>query len=342
MGSITDKLISQNKISPPNFIKNNVHFEVQMGSVAYGCSNDHSDIDIYGFCIPPKDVIFPHLKGIIHGFGRQVQEFNQFQQHHIKCDEKEYDISIFNIVRYFQLAFENIPNVLDSLFVPRRCILHSTLVGEKIRENRHLFLSKKAFYSMKGYAYSQLKKAKEKYAVSFVEFCQKYNFPLTLTNEELNESGLNVDIIKNGHFLISKIEQSGPRTKRLESIAKFGFDPKFLYHVVRLVLQAEQILMECDLDLEKNKEQLKAVRRGEWSLIQIEEFFTDKEKQLESLYVTSTTRYSPDEQIIKSLLLECLGMHYENLNDCIVDVDMSVTALREIQKITDSVLSIIK
>ena len=71
MGSITDKLISQNKISPPNFLKNNVHYECAMGSTAYGCSTDHSDIDIYGFCIPPKDVIFPHLKGIIQGYGRK-------------------------------------------------------------------------------------------------------------------------------------------------------------------------------------------------------------------------------------------------------------------------------
>lgn len=47
-----------------------------------------SDVDIYGFTIPPKNIVFPHLDGYIHGFGKQPEQFEQFIQHHINVEEK--------------------------------------------------------------------------------------------------------------------------------------------------------------------------------------------------------------------------------------------------------------
>ena len=70
--------------SAPRFIRNNIHYEVIMGSFAYGVTSDTSDMDVYGFCIPPKDMIFPHLRGEIQGFGKKDKKrFEQFQQHKI-------------------------------------------------------------------------------------------------------------------------------------------------------------------------------------------------------------------------------------------------------------------
>ena len=53
---------------------------------------------------------------------------------------------------------ENNPNIIDSLFTPATCVLHSTRVGNLVRENRRLFLHKGAWPKFKGYAYSQLHK----------------------------------------------------------------------------------------------------------------------------------------------------------------------------------------
>lgn len=135
-------------------------YATYMGSVAYGVSDLGSDVDIYGFCIPPKELIFPHLGGEIPGFGAQIQRFEQWQQHHIKdvSTEKEYDFSIFSIVKYCQLCMENNPNMIDSLFTPRTCIIHSTAISEHLRENRKFFLHKGAYHKFKGYAYSQMHK----------------------------------------------------------------------------------------------------------------------------------------------------------------------------------------
>jgi predicted nucleotidyltransferase len=131
-----------------------------MGSVAYGVSSDTSDVDVYGFCIPPKDVVFPHLAGEIFGFGKQKKRFDQYQQHHVKDQEtsKMFDLSIYSIVRYFHLCMDNNPNMIDSLFTPRSCVLHTTSIGEMVRERRKDFLHKGSWHRFKGYAYSQLHK----------------------------------------------------------------------------------------------------------------------------------------------------------------------------------------
>ena len=50
---------------PPRWLPENLHYETIMGSTAYGISTEGSDWDIYGFAIPPRDNIFPHLQGEI-------------------------------------------------------------------------------------------------------------------------------------------------------------------------------------------------------------------------------------------------------------------------------------
>lgn len=281
MSSIVENITHKQLITPPNFIKNSIQYEVMMGSVAYGVSSNTSDIDIYGFCIPPKHIIFPHLNGEIVGFGNQIKRFEQYQQHHIKniSEKKEYDITIYSIIKYFQLCMENNPNMIDSLFVPRRCIIHITQIGEYLREHRKEFLHKGSWFKFKGYAYSMVHKMKNK-------------------NPEVG-------------------------SKRYEDIQKHGFDTKYAYHLVRLLNEVEQILIEGDLDLERNREQLKPIRNGEWSSNQIIQYFEFKEKTLEELYTKSSLRHSPDENKIKNILLNCLEMYFGNL-DTIIKTDINI------------------
>jgi len=339
MGSIVDKLMKKQLINPPAHMKSNVHYEVLMGSVAYGCSNDTSDMDIYGFSIPYKDMIFPHLTGYIYGFGKQPIRFEQFQIHHImdKEEGKEYDLNIHSIIKYFQLCMQNNPNMIDSLFVPRRCILHSTQIGEHVRENRKLFLHKGAWHRFKGYAYSQLNKMQSKKILPFIKECEKHKIdPLTFNAKEVDDkyplSEVNY-VIK----LFLELTNGGKQklTKRLPDIIKHGYDVKFAYHVVRLLNEVEQIMTEHDLDLERNREQLKSIRRGDWNKETIVQYFEDKEKSLEDLYTKCDLQHSPDENKIKKLLLECLEMHFGNLSK-VISIDGSIeTYITQLENIIE-------
>lgn len=143
--SITKKLIKENLFKVEQPFVGDVIYEVIMGSFAYGVSNNTSDIDVYGVCIPPQEYVFPHTTGYIQGFGPKPQNFHNAQQHHILSSEKEYDISIYSIVSYFNLCAENNPNMIDSLFVPERCITEINSIGKVMRENRKLFLHKGSY-----------------------------------------------------------------------------------------------------------------------------------------------------------------------------------------------------
>ena len=288
------KLRSANVIHPPRWLVDNTCYLTVMGSVSYGVSGESSDVDIYGFCVPPKDLVFPHLAGEIPGFGRQIQRFDQWQQHHVQPPdgrELTYDFQVFGIVRYFQLCMECNPNMIDSLFTPRRCVQHSTQLGEMVREHRKLFLHKGAWHKFRGYAYSQMHKIK------------------------------------------GKVNSSNP--DRAETITKFGYDVKFAYHVVRLLDEIEQIMVEQDLDLERNREQLKAIRRGEWTLEQIERHFEAKERTLENTYAASSLRHSPDEAAIKELLMNCLEMHFGSVADAMRREPSVERLIRDIRDVLD-------
>jgi predicted nucleotidyltransferase len=179
MSSITQKLNDSGLINPPSFLASNLHYEVMMGSVAYGVSSDVSDLDAYGFCIPSKEILFPHLAGYIEGFGKNKRVFENYVQHGIIREDKQQtvDLCIYNITKYFQLCMENNPNMIDSLFVPQNCILHITSVGNLVRENRKKFLHKGCWHKFKGYAYSQLHKMSSKNPIGKrKEIVEKYGF----------------------------------------------------------------------------------------------------------------------------------------------------------------------
>ena len=159
---LLEKLEKQELISAPKWLTSNTLYLTIMGSMAYGVNNDDSDLDIYGFCAPPKNVVFPHTAGVIKGFGNQGEQFEQWQQHHIKSldGKTEYDFAVYNIVKYFDLCMANNPNMLDSLFTPDNCVVHRTKVSDIVRENRRMFLHKGAWHKYKGYAFAQMKKIK--------------------------------------------------------------------------------------------------------------------------------------------------------------------------------------
>lgn len=297
-------LVQQKLITPPAWLIDNVHYLTIMGSVAYGVAdtNDEhqtSDFDVYGFCIPPKDIVFPHTAGAIWGFGKYKEgmpksHFGVYQQHHVHDDSarggkgRDYDLQVYNIVKYVQLCSECNPNMIDSLFTPEVCVLHATQVGQLLREHRKKFLHQGICERFKGYAYAQIHKMQTK--------------------------------------------DPEPGGKRAQLREKYGMDTKFAYHTVRLLNEAEQLLLEGDLDLQRNREMLKSIRRGEWTLEQVLEYFEKKRIDLETAKTKSTLPPVADESAIRDLLLRALEMHYGSLDGCIRVPGRAEDLLRQIRE----------
>ena len=299
-------LVRQKLIAPPHWLADNLHYLTIMGSVAYGVADikevEQSDFDLYGFCIPPREVVFPHTAGAVWGFGRYKDgmpkgHFGVYQKHHVFDPTarggkgRTYDLQVYNVVKYVQLCMECNPNLIDSLFTPETCVLHCTQVGHLLRENRKKFLHQGICDRFKGYAYAQVHKMQTK--------------------------------------------QPEPGSKRARLVQEHGFDSKFAYHVVRLLNEAEQLLLEGDLDLQRNREQLKSIRRGEWTQQQILDYFEKKRIDLETARSRSTLPPAPDESAIRDLLLRCLEAHYGSLDGCVAVPGRAEQLLREIRELIE-------
>lgn len=302
MAKVIADLQKRGMIQPPSWMADNTHYLTIMGSHAYGVADTSvkekiPDYDVYGFAIPPKALIFKHLTGHIPGFGPEPQGFDQYQQHHILDKEalggkgKEWDFSIFNIVKFFELCRENNPNMIDSLFTPENCVIHCTQIGRLVRDNRRLFLSKLCWKKFRGYAASQLHKMNDK----------------------------------------------NPIGGRLEIVEKHGYDVKFAYHVIRLFDEAEQIMMEGDIDLQRAKDVMKAIRRGDWTAEQVRDWAQEKDKALEVLYTTCKLPERPPVEPLRQLLLNCLEQHYGSLQDCVAQSGWAEQALKDIDQVLNMV-----
>lgn len=303
MASNTQKLMERGLIGDaPQWLKTNVHYETIMGSHAYGVADTSvrdkmPDFDVYGFAVPPKAMIFKHLTGWIPGFGPDPPGFEQWQKHHIMDEDayggkgQEWDVSIFGIVKYFELLRGNNPNMIDSLFTPENCVVHCTAVGRMVRDSRRLFLSKLCWKKFRGYAHSQLKKMNDK----------------------------------------------NPIGTRKEIIEKHGYDVKFAYHILRLFDEVEQILLEGELDLQRAREPMKAIRRGDWKADEIRNWVMEKEMALETAYVNCKLPERPPVEPLRQLLYNCLEEHYGTLDGCVEQLGWAESSLKDIDELLSKV-----
>lgn len=292
MTSYIKKLSEKKLLTLPNKIKEGLIYEVIMGSMAYGVSKDNSDMDLYAIAIPPKKEVFPHLDGYIDDFGAKPKKFEVFQKHRIIDGKQNFDISIYSIIKYFNLVLDNNPNMIDSLFVPRSYITYSNQIGEILRANKELFLHKGCYKKFIGYAISQFRKIKNKTGA-------------------INE-------------------------KRKETIERCGYDTKYAYHLVRLLLECEEILMHGTLTLDANIEILSSIRNGDWTLDRVEKWFIQKDLGLSSLYVNSKLREVPEFNKIKEILMSCLEVYYGSIDKAVViNNEQNLNLLEDLKKLTE-------
>lgn len=148
---ITGILSQINKLGPDwLWYGNRPSFLTKHGSHAYGTNTPDSDLDIRGFCIPPKEYFL--------GYNNKFEQFQHQNDTH--------DIVIYDIRKFFKLAADCNPNIIEILFTDPKDHIVVTQVGKKVLKHRELFLSAKAFYTFGGFAFQQLQKIKTKQAAT--------------------------------------------------------------------------------------------------------------------------------------------------------------------------------
>lgn len=115
------------------------------GSHAYGTATAESDLDVRGVFV----ATWPYYLGFAH----------QVEQVHAKTwDGQEADVELFELRKFFRLASDCNPNILEILFTDDSDLLFLAPDGARLREGRRLFLSQKVRFTYAGYAHAQLRR----------------------------------------------------------------------------------------------------------------------------------------------------------------------------------------
>ncbi len=113
---------------------------------------------------------------------------------------------------------------------------------------------------------------------------------------------------------LSRLKSNHTKEGRLDLERRYGYDVKDGYHSLRMILELEQILYTGDLDLRLHSNILNQVRNGEiekdWLINQCEMKLYLFEQNQDKFVVP----YSPDENKIKQLLVNCLEEKFGSLS----------------------------
>lgn len=112
------------------------------GSRAYGIDREDSDYDYGGVFMEPIEAVL----GLQLNFPDQIMDEGN-------------NMVWYGLRKYMTLLLTSNPTVLESLFIPDKCVLYTHPYMELIKSHKQEFITKECFKSFIGYAKTQISKA---------------------------------------------------------------------------------------------------------------------------------------------------------------------------------------
>lgn len=327
------------------------------GSYAYRTSLPTSDFDMKGFAVSPKHFVL----GFAYNFAQHESVFKYeradevpdamrevlpaatwervlaartaIEQEHVPKtpDETIYESAVYDIRKFCNLAADCNPNIIEVLFVADEDVIRMHPAGRLIRENRDLFLSKKARHKFSGYAIGQLKRirthrgyllnppdhkpTREEYGLSIE---MKITADMMGAFDKTAGAGMPVD--PNVMQLVAAEKRykaaldawnshenwkTTRNEKRSVLEAQYGYDTKHGMHLVRLLRMCREILEGQGVIVQRpDAKELLAIRAGEWPYDKLVEWAEQQDAEMQKLYETSSLPHAPDMEKLNALCVE--------------------------------------
>jgi hypothetical protein len=340
----------------------NCIFKYLSGSHCYGTNTEDSDKDYRGVFIAPLNSAFELFNTSFVGRGSIKQQLTtaidnlnagdfqscKFQLETIlnETDAGDLNLSVGTVKnpseddelqelrKFLKLAADCNPNIIEFLYVEKGIIITSE-IWEKIRANRHLFLSKKARFTFSGYALAQLRRIKNHrgYLLNPKEKPNRKDYGLpeetvipteymraiislkidwikdSIRDVVLAEQRYNNDLKDYKAYEKWKVERN---LKRKEMESKFGFDLKHAMHLCRLIRMSKEILKDGIVEVHRHDaDELKAIRNGELKYDELINMTENIDKELDDLYKTSKLPNSANHKSISELYKEICRDYYK-------------------------------
>ena len=271
------------------------------GSYAYGTNNENSDIDLRGVLIEGK---------------KNMLGFKPFEQ----FEDKETDTVIFGLRKFMSLCAKGNPNTLELLGTDEDAIIYMSDAGKILRENSHLFFSKRVISSFGSYANSQLRrlenalchdaytqeKKRKHLATTLSKQIEHFNnsyTPLRKLHIYIEGDALlfDVDLKKypvadfvNIYSEMSQIIRTYDKLDNRNKKKSVDHLNKHIMHLVRLLLTGEDILKGNGIITRRQAERdfLLSLRDGAYEL---DEVFTLIKAQQERFNLVASQTKLPDK-----------------------------------------------
>lgn len=279
--------------------------EIRIGSHLYGLNTPNSDEDYLGVFLAPVEYHF----GLHELEQLDLSVVSKLESG--KNSKEAVDRIFYELKRFTKLALENNPNILEVLFVNEENIVYINEYGRRLLSLKYDFLSEKVIKTFLGYATSQkrkliTKKSNLEILFKVKNFLEKYEekrgMILPELKDEVEFSKLfilkGVDIYKIGEYKLNKnvtVKEALKKvneiifnsTNRQDLILKYGYDTKFAYHLVRILLELKEIIQTGDLIFPlREKELLFKIKTGKFSLEEVEILIEDLEEEIEKILET--------------------------------------------------------
>lgn len=298
---------------------------VKHGSVAYGTNTPTSDID-------EKGVAVPRDKKFYFGSARFEQKDSGWADSN--------DRVIYDIRKFVALATDCNPNIVEVLYVEPADILKITGAGDALLNMRHLFLSQKAAHTFVGYAVAQLKRIEGHYRWLNNPPSQpevsKFTHVHMLSGADKSwerkfgghEIKVNAGILPGNVTMIEHIDheafdaakrdysnynnwKANRNPARAAIEAKYGYDCKHAYHLVRLLRMGKEILSEGKVLVKRpDRQELLDIRNGKYTYPELialaEQLKSEVDASLKSAVVPREPNRKAIERDMQHLVEMCV------------------------------------
>ncbi len=299
----------------------NIIFLTTGGSYAYGTNVETSDLDIRGIAVETSNEIL----------GSAI--FEQFE-------DRKTDTVVYALRKILKLMLNCNPNVLEILGTKDEHIFICNKYGKMIKDNKDLFLSKRAIQSFGGYASAQLRRLqnalardnypqreKEIHILNTIKtqiatmkdryevFSKKnLNIYIDKSKKEDFESELFIDVnfkhyplrdFKNIYAEMSNVIKDYDKLNHRNSKKDTNHLNKHAMHLIRLFLMGTELLEGKGINTyrEKDREFLLKIRKGEFSYSEIFEMVNDYEKKFDYAAKNTSLKDEPDYDKVEELMI---------------------------------------
>lgn len=303
------------------------------GSYAYGTNIEGSDIDI---------------RGIATNSAKDILTRKGFEQ----VDNAETDTTVYSLEKIISLLSNCNPNTIEILGLEPWQYFKITDVGQKLLDNKDMFLSKKCIYSFGGYATSQLRRLenksvrtadqarREEHILNSIKNA-KYTFPdkyfsypdecIDLYIDEAVNENMDTEIfmdINLKHYPLRDYKAMwSEMSEVVKSYAKIGrrnqhaIDhnklSKHMMHLVRLYLMCFDILENGEIVTYRKKDHdfLMSIRNGE---------YLDDNNQVKPEFYNIVNDYDNKLNHLKNTTFLPEKPDYKRINDFLMEVNLEV------------------